>query len=170
MYDLSVAADMVICLTLSQIRDQQTSAALGLPPRIRGEDCDVPILEPSDIAETRDVPDTEVFGRQHMQHIVYSVMMLDLARLCMIQSAAMRPMLIIFSSVNAIVSTVYPPVQGPHIGHSRAYLQDWLNRWESSLPAELKLENATSRDSLFLVGMLHMSYKYVRVQEGSDED
>lgn len=72
---------------LGQIRDQQTSAALGLPPRIRGEDCDVPNLEPSDIAEARDVPDTEVFGRQHLQHIAYSIMMLELARLCMDSSS-----------------------------------------------------------------------------------
>ena len=33
------------------VRDRQCSAALGLPTRIRDEDCDIEMLEPSDFEE-----------------------------------------------------------------------------------------------------------------------
>jgi hypothetical protein len=65
-----------------QTRDQQSAAALGLPPRIRDEDGDVAMLEPDDVVgEETAVGD--IFGRQTPQDLVYPVEMAKLARLRM---------------------------------------------------------------------------------------
>lgn len=66
------------------MRDQQTSAALGLPPRIHDEDCSVPRLVASDIAETDTVPDTGTFGKQQEHHISYPIEMVELAKIRML--------------------------------------------------------------------------------------
>lgn len=39
------------------------------------------------------------------------------------------------------------------------HVQRSLTEWESGLALPLRLENARTKDSLFLVGMLHMTYK-----------
>ena len=67
-----------------KMRDQQTSAALGLPPRINDEDCSVPRLVPSDLAETDTVPDTDTFGKQQEHHIYYPIEMAELAKIRML--------------------------------------------------------------------------------------
>jgi hypothetical protein len=39
-------------------------------------------------------------------------------------------------------------------------LRQRLVDWESRLPKEMQFQMPMSRDSMFLVGMLHMAYKY----------
>ncbi|RAQ76667.1 Zn(II)2Cys6 transcription factor [Aspergillus flavus] len=123
------------------IRDQQSAAALGLPPRIRDEDCDVAMLEPSDIREDEAVDDAHVFGAQRDEDIVYPAEMAKLARI-----------------LRTIVSTQYLPMQSGTDESSRTKLQQTLCEWESCLPAALKLESATSPRAMFLIGLLHMTY------------
>ncbi|RMJ22929.1 hypothetical protein PHISP_06192 [Aspergillus sp. HF37] len=123
------------------MRDQQTSAALGLPPRIHDEDCNVPRLVPSDLAETDAAPDTSTFGKQQEHHIFYLIEMVELAKI-----------------LRNIISIIYSPTGSSQADSMRAFVQRLLTTWESGLDPELKLEN-TTRDKLFLVGMLHMTYK-----------
>ncbi|KAB8251557.1 fungal-specific transcription factor domain-containing protein [Aspergillus flavus] len=73
------------------IRDQQSAAALGLPPRIRDEDCDVAMLEPSDIREDEAVDDAHVFGAQRDEDIVYPAEMAKLARISLKLESATSP-------------------------------------------------------------------------------
>ncbi|KAE8137936.1 fungal-specific transcription factor domain-containing protein [Aspergillus pseudotamarii] len=73
------------------IRDQQSAAALGLPPRIRDEDCDVAMLEPSDIREEEAVDDAQVFGAQRDEDIVYPAEMAKLARISLKLESAASP-------------------------------------------------------------------------------
>ncbi|KAB8206026.1 fungal-specific transcription factor domain-containing protein [Aspergillus parasiticus] len=73
------------------IRDQQSAAALGLPPRIRDEDCDVTMLEPSDIREDEAVDDAHVFGAQRDEDIVYPAEMAKLARISLKLESATSP-------------------------------------------------------------------------------
>ncbi|KAL3473249.1 fungal-specific transcription factor domain-containing protein [Aspergillus californicus] len=120
-------------------RDQQSAAALGLPPRIRDEDGDVAMLDPGDIAEDECI-DGPVFGRQKAQDIVYPVEMAKLARL-----------------LRKIVSTQYLHHQKPDLA-TRNALNDQLRVWESQLPFELRLD-AVSPDTLFLTGLLHLTYQ-----------
>jgi hypothetical protein len=138
------------------MRDQQTSAALGLPPRIHDEDCNVPRLVSSDLAETDAVPDTSTFGKQQEHHVLYLIEMVELAKICMFPFCAVIARLIY--TVRNIISIIYSPTGSSQVDSMRAFVQKLLTTWESGLDPELKLEN-TTRDKLFLVGMLHMTYK-----------
>ncbi|KAL4783300.1 fungal-specific transcription factor domain-containing protein [Aspergillus varians] len=120
-------------------RDQQSAAALGLPPRIRDEDGDVSMLEPDDVLEEETVDD-EVFGCQNPQDLMYPVEMAKLARL-----------------LRTIVSTQYLHHQTPDLA-TRNALNEQLCLWQSQLPVELRVE-MVSPDSLFLTGLLHMTYQ-----------
>ncbi|CBF71409.1 hypothetical protein AN6762.2 [Aspergillus nidulans FGSC A4] len=119
-------------------RDQQSAAALGLPPRIRDEDGDVAMLEPDDVVEG-ETAEGDIFGRQTPQDLVYPVEMAKLARL-----------------LRMIVSTQYLHHQRPDLA-TRNALNEQLYLWNCQLPVELRLDNV-SPDSLFLTGLLHMTY------------
>lgn len=64
-------------------------------------------------------------------------------------------------SVRAIVSAQYLPTQSTADAPSRATLHQQLVEWESNLPNELRLGNNSTPSATFLVGLLHMTYKYV---------
>ncbi|KAL3457426.1 fungal-specific transcription factor domain-containing protein [Aspergillus heterothallicus] len=121
------------------IRDQQSAAALGLPPRIRDEDGDVSMLEVEDVVED-EVVDDPIFGRQRPQDVLYPIEMAKLARL-----------------LRTIVSTQYLHHQKPDLA-TRNALNQRLCVWEAELPIELRLDAVTS-DSLFLTGLLHLTYQ-----------
>lgn len=61
------------------VRDRQCSASLGLPSRIRDEDCDVAMLGVSDFEEQGSVERPEVFGFGVMEHALYAMEMARLA-------------------------------------------------------------------------------------------
>lgn len=63
------------------LREQQTSSALGLPSRIRDEDCEVAELEPSDFEEESTVP-SEIFRQPPSAHVSYVIGMAQLGKLC----------------------------------------------------------------------------------------
>ncbi|BCS28550.1 Zn(II)2Cys6 transcription factor [Aspergillus puulaauensis] len=122
-------------------RDQQSAAALGLPPRIRDEDGDVAMLEPDDVLEDESVDD-DVFGHQRPQDLVYPVEMAKLARL-----------------LRTVVSTQYLHHQKPDLA-TRNTLNEQLCLWESELPVELRWGSVfIDPVSLFLKGLLHMTYQ-----------
>ncbi|KAE8148346.1 Zn(II)2Cys6 transcription factor [Aspergillus avenaceus] len=125
------------------IRDQQSAAALGLPPRIRDDDCDVPMLEPKDIREDdfEENVEKEVFGVQVEEDIVYPVEMTKLARL-----------------LRTIVSSQYTPSPSVTNETFRSEVCRELSEWESKLPSILSLGRARSPRATFLTGLLHMTY------------
>jgi len=63
-----------------QVRDRQSSASLGLPSRIRDEDCDVEMLSPSDLEETEGIG-SDIFGTGEPGHVMYALEMAKLAKL-----------------------------------------------------------------------------------------
>ncbi|EHA23703.1 hypothetical protein ASPNIDRAFT_180188, partial [Aspergillus niger ATCC 1015] len=126
---------------LMYTRDQQSAAALGLPPHIRDEDCDVDMLEPEDIREEA-VGGQSHFGVQCIEDLSYPAEMAKLAKL-----------------LRSIVSTQYSPLGPSSNGASRAALHQQLRDWEANMPLELKLENATTPRAKFLAGLLHMTYQ-----------
>jgi hypothetical protein len=65
-----------------QVRDQQTSAALGLPPRIRDEDCQTADLDALDFEGSEPISPSEIFRAPPEVHIPYVIGMAQLARLC----------------------------------------------------------------------------------------
>jgi hypothetical protein len=64
-----------------KVRDRQSSAALGLPTRIHDEDCDVEMLDLSDFEEQEDSPLPPYFGQQKLEHVLYAIEIVKLAKL-----------------------------------------------------------------------------------------
>ncbi|PLB46236.1 Zn(II)2Cys6 transcription factor [Aspergillus steynii IBT 23096] len=128
------------------IRDQQSASALGLPARIRDEDCDVVMLDTSDIREDEIVENPDVFGTQNVEDVPYPVEMARLARI-----------------LRTIVSTQYLPIQASVDTSLRQELQQQLSEWESNIPSVLKLGNTASPRAIFLTGLLHTTHNYLYV-------
>ncbi|KAJ6130937.1 hypothetical protein N7523_001397 [Penicillium sp. IBT 18751x] len=123
------------------VRDQQTSAALGLPSRIRDEDCEVEGLHVADFEDESSVTASEIFQRPPAAHISYVIGMAQLAKL-----------------LREVVTSQYLPGHSKLENPSRPLLHKRLSEWESQLPAEMQLQASTSQRVMFLVGMLHMAY------------
>jgi hypothetical protein len=64
------------------VRDRQCSAALGLPIRIRDEDCDIEMLEPSDFEEETQSVYPAFLRTQKREHVLYAIQMAKLAIYC----------------------------------------------------------------------------------------
>jgi hypothetical protein len=120
------------------IRDRQCSAALGLPTRIRDEDCDIEMLEPSDFEE-EDHLYPKYMGYQKREHVLFAIQMAKLA-----------------IYLGKIVLREFAPISLPKKDSERSQLKDDLMKWESELSPEMTA-NATA-DS-FWASMLHLSYK-----------
>ena len=57
------------------------AVSLGLPSRIRDEDCDIEPLNAADLeSDNQDIQDS-YFGYCHPDHVVYATKMVELARL-----------------------------------------------------------------------------------------
>ncbi|KFZ20450.1 hypothetical protein V501_00130 [Pseudogymnoascus sp. VKM F-4519 (FW-2642)] len=123
------------------VRDRQSSAALGLPTRIHDEDCDVEMLDLSDFEEQEDSPLPPYFGQQKLEHVLYAIEIVKLAKL-----------------LGKICQKEFAPRDGPNVDLERSKLRDDLLNWEAQLSLELK-PNPTSDSSLgFWVGSLHLAY------------
>ncbi|KAJ5358349.1 uncharacterized protein N7496_010762 [Penicillium cataractarum] len=123
------------------VRDQQTSAALGLPSRIRDEDCEVAELDESDFEEDDSTNLSEVFRRPPVAHVNYVIQMARLAKL-----------------LREVVSSQYLPGKSKLDNPLRPVLHQRLLDWESDLPPEMQFQPSMAREVMFLVGMLHMTY------------
>ncbi|KAJ5162508.1 hypothetical protein N7492_007900 [Penicillium capsulatum] len=120
------------------LREQQTSSALGLPSRIRDEDCEVADLEPSDLEDSTAL--SEVFRMPPPAHVSYVIGMAQLAKL-----------------LREVVTSQYLPGRSKLDNPSRPALHQRLVDWEAGLPADMQLHASVSREAMFLVGMLHMA-------------
>ncbi|CAI7588985.1 unnamed protein product [Penicillium pancosmium] len=123
------------------VRDQQTSAALGLPSRIRDEDCEAAELEPSDFEELDTTEFSEVFRKPPTAHVNYVIGMAQLAKL-----------------LREVITSQYLPDRSKLDNPQRPALHQQLVEWESNLPQEMHFQSSPSRQVTYLVGMLHMAY------------
>lgn len=62
------------------VRERQAAASLGLPSRIRDEDCDIEPLSPSDWETDNSGPDSP-FGSCLPEHVTYAIKMVEIAKL-----------------------------------------------------------------------------------------
>jgi hypothetical protein len=60
-----------------KVRDRQCSAALGLPTRIRDEDCDIEMLEAPDFEDDH-LAYPKYLGSQKSDHILFAIQMAKL--------------------------------------------------------------------------------------------
>lgn len=115
------------------MRDQQTSAALGLPSRIHDEDCNVPRLMPSDLTETSVVPDTSTFGKQQEHHILYLIEMVELSKICTLNSISQACSSLTISALHYLDHLLAHSVNagGPYAGPGAKTVDD-VGVWPGS--------------------------------------
>ncbi|KEZ44903.1 hypothetical protein SAPIO_CDS2248 [Scedosporium apiospermum] len=143
-----------------QVRDRQSSASLGLPSRIRDEDCDVEMLSPSDLEETEGIG-SDIFGTGEPGHVMYALEMAKLAKL-----------------LGHIITNQFTPGTGHLDKNQRSSLLDALVRWKSELPDSLRECELENRPGMIWTYLLHLYYNnllillhrraYVRPQDESD--
>lgn len=63
------------------VRERQAAASLGLPSRIRDEDCDIEVLTAADLETDMDIAYSSLFGSCEREHITYVIKMVEIARL-----------------------------------------------------------------------------------------
>lgn len=124
------------------VRERQASAALGLPNRIRDEDCDVEPLDESDFYLTFHVnmPSADV-----QRYVAYATGMTQLARF-----------------LGEVVHRIYLPNKR-FTGADRLQMRDELLAWKGSLPACMQVGDddlGASGDGLH-ANMLHLAYNNV---------
>ncbi len=140
------------------VRERQCAAALGLPNRIRDEDCDVDFLAVRDF-ENEEVPNSASLASDQ-EHIYYAIEMTKLA-----------------GFLGKIVHDEYMPNSG-RTPTGRTQLKSELSSWYRELPEILRLGNGAG--GLF-VGMLHIAYNNLLIllsrsvsvaggQAGAEED
>jgi len=71
--------------------------------------------------------------------------------------------------VREVVSSQYLPGRSKLNNPARPMLHQRLVDWESNLPKEMQFQMPMGREVMFLVGMLHMAYKYALLQIGDHQ-
>lgn len=107
---------------------------------------------------------SEIFRQPPNAHVSYVIGMVQLARLCM---GCLSYKVIVANfryPVREVVLSQYLPGRSKLENPSRPLLHQRLVDWESNLPKDMRFNPSMSRDVMFLIGMLHMAYKYGYLQ------
>lgn len=124
------------------VRERQCAAALGLPNRIRDEDCDVEPLRYRDFDQAFG---SSVGPQLASQYIAYQTGMADLSRF-----------------LGQIVHSGYLP--GKRLTPPRRdSIRDQLTAWKRELPANMQPDPDLERPAPFHVCMLHLAYNNLLV-------
>ncbi|KAG5977246.1 hypothetical protein E4U55_006947, partial [Claviceps digitariae] len=125
------------------VRERQVAAALGLPSRIRDEDCDIEPLSPADLeSEAVCAGHDALFGSCQPEHITYTIKMVEMARF-----------------LGRVIDLHFAP------GRNRASAEDVrsldcaLEAWKDSLPESMKYAADEGSESVWTC-LLHLAYKY----------
>lgn len=120
-------------------RERQCSAALGLPNRIRDEDCDIEPLEQADFERAYS---PSVAPQDVGDYITYATGMAQLARF-----------------LGEVIHRVYLPKKICST-EERSQLRDELQLWKQRLPISMQVGDEISQPSLY-ANMLHLAYNNV---------
>lgn len=125
------------------IRERQCAAALGLPNRIRDEDCDVEALDKSDFQYAFDL---SLLASRAADSVAYMIGMVELSRvLGRIMHRNFLPSMRLSST-------------------EREEIRAALALWIASLPAGMQLSpSETSNGPSFLASMLHLAYNNLHI-------
>lgn len=123
------------------VRERQSASSLGLPMRIRDEDCDI---EPLTVADLRNDEDSSL-GSPTPEHLIYPVKMVELARL-----------------LGKIIDLHFIPGRTSTAQQDIVNLQVSLEEWKDSLPAELRRIADEANPSVWTC-LLHLAYNHLRI-------
>lgn len=127
------------------VRERQSAASLGLPMRIRDEDCDIEPLTVADLQNDEDDSPLTLLGAPTSEHLIYPVKMVELARL-----------------LGKIIDIHFIPGRTPTAQDERMHLQTSLEDWKDSLPVELRRISDEDNPSVWTC-LLHLAYNHLRI-------
>ncbi|KAM0254494.1 hypothetical protein ACHAQJ_006712 [Trichoderma viride] len=129
------------------VRERQAAASLGLPSRIRDEDCDIEPLSPSDFESQISSADSP-FGSCQPEHVTYAIKMVEIAKLLG------RIIDLYFVPGHASLSSTCPKALQD--------LNDSLEAWITSLPEHMKYSPEEGTDSVWTC-LLHLAYNHLKI-------
>ncbi|XP_044718997.1 fungal specific transcription factor domain-containing protein [Hirsutella rhossiliensis] len=103
------------------VRERQVAAAMGLPSRIRDEDCDIEPLSANDLESEVYCSNILLFGSCQPEHITYAIKMVEIARL-----------------LGRIIDLHFSPGQPASTPADVQGLDKSLEAWKNSLPDTMK--------------------------------
>lgn len=127
------------------VRERQSAASLGLPMRIRDEDCDIEPLAAQDLEKDTDKSEITEFGSLTEEQIIYPIKMIELSRL-----------------LGKIIDQHFIPGRTPSAQDEILSLQTSLEEWKDSLPDGLKRISDEDNPSV-LACLLHLAYNHLRI-------
>ncbi|OLN89987.1 Cutinase transcription factor 1 alpha 2 [Colletotrichum chlorophyti] len=128
-----------------KVRERQAAVSLGLPCRIRDEDCDIEPLAAEDMEDDTDEQLATGFGASKPEHIHYASKMVDIARL-----------------LGSITDIHFAPGRGPPRPEEVHNLKQQLEQWKQSLPDDMRRAPEDGQSSV-LTCLLHLAYNHLRI-------
>lgn len=126
-------------------RERQSAASLGLPMRIRDQDCDIELLTLADLDNDVDDSPLTALGSPTSEHLIYPIKMVDLARL-----------------LGNIIDIHFIPGKTPTAQEEIMHLQSALEGWKDSLPISLQRISDEDSPSVWMC-LLHLAYNHLRI-------
>ncbi|QKX59301.1 uncharacterized protein TRUGW13939_06433 [Talaromyces rugulosus] len=128
------------------VRELQSSSSLGLPRRIRDEDCDIEPLTAGDLEEDYDGSIASSFGRCEPEHVVYVLKMTHMARL-----------------LGRVVDIQFAPKrQYATTTEDLETVKQELEEWKDTLPVGMRPGASEGNVSVWS-SLLHLSYSHLRI-------
>ncbi|KAL2678869.1 hypothetical protein Neosp_009621 [[Neocosmospora] mangrovei] len=131
------------------VRERQAAASLGLPSRIRDDDCDVEPLSPADLVSDLDENEDVMFGSCTPDHVKYAVNMVEISRIREFEN--MSPL------SPKIVSHMAQLAKVP-LRHEVRDIEASLEAWRLSLSNGFNMETKNTRPSVW-EHLLMLAYK-----------
>ncbi|KAF5130248.1 Cutinase transcription factor 1 alpha [Metarhizium anisopliae] len=118
-HESDATENMVVHLCI-QVRERQVAAALGLPSRIRDEDCDIEPLSATDLESEALCANNPLFGSCQPEHITYTIKMVEIARL-----------------LGRVIDLHFAPGKRASTAGDVKGLDNALEAWKDSLPENM---------------------------------
>ncbi|OAA70692.1 Transcription factor [Cordyceps fumosorosea ARSEF 2679] len=123
-----------------QVRERQSAASLGLPSRIRDEDCDIEPLSAADL----EAPDVDlehpILAPTKPEHITYAIKMVEVSRL-----------------IGRIIDLHFVPGRTGSKAKDVESLDNALEAWKDSLPQSMRFLSDETNTSVWAC-LLHLAY------------
>lgn len=126
-------------------RERQAAVSLGLPMRVRDEDCDIEPLTVADLENDGDESPLTALGSPTDEHFIYPIKMVDLARL-----------------LGRIIDIHFIPGRIPTAQAEIMHLQTSLEEWKESLPFGSRRLSDEDTPSVWTC-LLHLAYNHLRI-------